>query len=108
MHTSPQSRISPTVLSGTLIAVSTLWFVLALVFNLTNQDSKDGVFGAPVWDLLSITVIPFAALVFAPWLVVARRLAGQRLRAIDYFALIAGITPLACIGILFLILFFSR
>jgi hypothetical protein len=96
------------VLSGTLIAFSALWFVSAFVFNLTNKDSKDGVFGAPVWDLLFITVIPFTALVFAPWLVVARRLAGQRLRAIDYCALTAGVAPLAFIGILFLILFFSR
>jgi hypothetical protein len=108
MHTSPQSKISPTVLSGILIALSAFWFISVCVFNLTNKDSKDGVFGAPVWDLLCITVVPLAALVFFPWLIVARRLAGQRLRVIDYCALTAGATPLACIGILFLVLFFRR
>ena len=64
MHTSPQSKISPTVLSGILIGLSAFWFISVCIFNLTNKDSKDGVFGAPVWDLLCITVVPFAALVF--------------------------------------------
>ena len=108
MHTTPQTRISPSVLSGILIAFSALWFVSAYVFYLTNRNSKDGVFGAPVWDLLFVTLIPVIMLLLAPWLVIARRVAGQHLRAIDYWALTAGFAPFAFVGILFLILFASR
>jgi hypothetical protein len=108
MHTSPQSKISPTVLSGTLIAFSALWFLSAWIFYLTNRSSKDGVFDAPVWDLLFLTLIPLSTFLLAPWLVIARRVAGQHFRAIDYCALVAGIAPFVFVGVLFLIFFATR
>jgi hypothetical protein len=108
MHTTSQSRISPTMLSGTLIAFSALWFVSAYIFYLTNRSSKDGIFGAPVWDIVFVILFPLATLFLAPWLVIARRVAGQRLRAIDYCALTAGVAPFAFVGALFLIFSVSR
>lgn len=103
MNTSTQSRVSPTVLSSMLIAFSTVWFVSAYVFYLTNRNSKDGVFGAPIWALLFLTLIPLSTFLLAPWLLRARRGAGERLRAIDHCALVAGVAPFAFVGILFLI-----
>ena len=108
MHTSPQSRISPTVLSGTLIAFSALWFLSAYVFYLTNLNSKDGVFDAPVWALLFLTLIPLTTFLLAPRLVRARRVDGQRLRAIDYCALTAGVAPFLFVGALVLIFYLFR
>jgi hypothetical protein len=108
MHTSPQSRISPTVLSGTLIAFSALWFLSAYVFYLTNRSSKDGIFGAPVWALLFLTLIPLTTLLLAPWLIRARRVGGQRLRAVDYCALTAGVAPFLFVGALVLFFYLTR
>ena len=108
MHTSPQSRISPTVLSSTLIAFSVLWFLSAYVFYLTNRSSKDGVFGAPVWALLFLTLIPVSTFLLAPWLIRARRVDGQRLRSVDYCALVAGVAPFLFVGALVLFCELSR
>jgi hypothetical protein len=108
MNTSPQSRVSPTVLSSVLIAFSVLWFASAYVFYLTNRQSKDGVFGAPVWALLFLALVPLSTILLGPWLLRARRVDGQRLRAIDYCALVAGVAPFAFVGILFLIFFVTR
>jgi uncharacterized membrane protein YhdT len=102
MSASLKSRISPTVLSGTLIAFSALWFLSAYVFYITNRSSKDGLFGAPVWSLLFITLIPLTTILLVPWLVRARRVDGQRLRAIDYCALAAGVAPFLFVGYLLL------
>ena len=82
MSTSLQSRVSPTLLSSTLIASSALWFVSAWVFHLTNRNSKDGVFGAPVWILLLLILIPLSTFLLTPWLLWARRAGGERLRAV--------------------------
>src|SRR5438477_11929236 len=103
-----QSRVSPTVLSGTLIGFSVLWFASAYVFYLTNRQSKDGVFGAPVWALLFLTLVPLSTFLLAPLLLRARRVDGQRLKAIDYCALAAGVAPFAFVGALFLIFFVIR
>jgi uncharacterized membrane protein YhdT len=88
-----------------LIAFSVLWYISAYIFYLTNRNEKDGVFGAPVWDLLSVLLIPFITLLFAPWLVRARRIGGQRLHVIDYCALVAGFVPFLSIGVILLVLF---
>lgn len=108
MDTSRQARLSPTVLSSVLIALSALWFISAYVFYLTNRESKDGVFGAPVWALLFLTLVPLSTFFLAPCLIGARRHDGQRLSVVDYWALAAGIAPFAFVGGLFLILFLSR
>src|SRR5271154_3423048 len=108
MNASRQFKASPKCLSGMLFAFSALWFVSAYVFYLKNRSSKDGVFGAPVWDLMFVTIAPFTALWFGPWLIIARRGAGQRLRLIDYCALIAGLAPFSYVGILLLIFFAGR
>jgi len=96
------------VLSGTLIAFSALWFLSAYVFYLTNRSSKDGVFGAPVWALLFLTLIPLSTFLLAPKLVRARRVDVDRLRAIDYCALIAGVAPFLFVGGLVLLFYFTR
>ena len=108
MNATPHSRITPAVVSSTLIAFSALWFVSAYVFYVTNRQSKDGVFGAPVWSLLLLTLVPLSTFLLAPLLLRARRVDGQRLRAIDYCALAAGVAPFAFVGVLFLILYLSR
>src|ERR1051326_8073946 len=93
MNASWQSRVSASVLSSLLIAFSCLWFVSAWVYYVTNRHSKDGTFGAPVWVLLFLVLVPLSTLFLAPWLLLARRSVGQRLRAIDYCALAAGAAP---------------
>jgi hypothetical protein len=108
MNTSPQSRISPTVLSSVLIALSALWFVSAFIFHLTNRFSKDGVFGAPIWTLLFLTLVPLTTFLLVPWLLRARRIDGQRLKVIDYYALAAGLAPFAFVGILILVFFVTK
>ena len=105
MHTSPQSRVSPTVLSSALIAFSIIWFASAYVFHVTNRGSKDGVSAAPLWTMLLLVLIPLSVLVVGPWLLRARRVDGQRLRPIDYFALVAGLAPVAILGSLFIYVF---
>src|SRR5262245_12702567 len=102
MHASPQSRVSPSVLSSALIAFSVLWFASAYVFHVTNRGSKDGVSAAPLWTMLLLVLIPLNTLVLGPWLIKARRGDGQRLRAIDYCAFAAAAAPFAFIGGLFL------
>ena len=104
MNTAPQSRISPTVLSSILIASSAVWFVSAWVFYLTNRSSMDGVFGAPVWALLFLTLVPLTTFLLAPWLVRARRSEGEHLRAVDYCALVAGTAPFVFVGVLVLVI----
>jgi hypothetical protein len=93
------------VLSSALIALSVLWFVSAYVFYLTNRQSQDGVFGAPLWALSFLTLVPLTTFLLGPLLLRARRRDGQALRPIDYCALLAGGAPFAFVGVLFLILF---
>jgi len=108
MSTSLQPRVSPTVLSSALIGFSALWFISAWVFHVTNRSSKDGVFGAPVWTLLLLVLIPLSTFLLAPWLFRARHAGGERLRPIDYCALVAGVAPFAFVGILVLIVLATR
>lgn len=108
MNASSQSRVSPTVLSSALITFSALWFISAYVFYLTNRESKDGVFGAPVWALFFLTFIPLSTFLLAPSLLRARRVDGQRLRGVDYCALMAGVAPFAFVAVLFLMLFLTK
>ena len=108
MQTPAQSRISPTVLSGGLIALSFLWFASVWVFRFTNRYSKDGVFDAPLWDLLVLALVPLSTLVLGPWLIRARHADGERLRAVDYCALLAGVAPFLFVGALCLFAFGAR
>ena len=108
MHASPQSRVSPTVLSSALIGFSSLWFVSAWVFHVSNRYSKDGVSGAPLWALLFLVLVPLSNFVLVPWLLKARRADCQQLRAFDYCALLAGVAPFAFVGVLILIVIASR
>jgi hypothetical protein len=108
MNVVPQSRVSPTVLSTVLIASSVVWFFSAWVFYLTNQSSKDEVFGAPVWALLFLVLVPLSACLLAPLLVKVRRCHGERLRVVDYCALAAGVAPFAFVAVLLLVFFITR
>jgi len=108
MNARVQSRISATVLSSALIVSAAVWFVSAWVFYLTNRSSKDGVFGAPVWALLFLVLVPLSACILAPLLVKVRRCHGERLRAVDYCALAAGVAPFAFVGVLLLVFFITR
>ena len=108
MSVSLRSRIPATVLSSALIALLAIWLVSAWVFYLTNRDSKDRVFGAPVWALLFLTLVPLSTLLLAPWLIRARRGQGERLRVIDYYALAAGMVPFGFVGLLLLTWFATR
>jgi hypothetical protein len=106
MRATPQSHVPPTVLSGVLIACSALWFVAAWIFYLTNRTSKDGVFGALLWALLLLVLVPLSVFVLAPCLVKARRSDHQCLRALDYCELLAGIASFAFVGVLLLVYYF--
>ena len=98
-------RIPATALSGGLIGLALLWFASAWVFHDANRQSKDGVFGAPVWTLGALVLVPLATLLLVPWLIVARRSDGQRLHGLDYLALLAGAAPFAFAGARFVGIF---
>jgi hypothetical protein len=108
MNPELRSRISPTVLSGALLAFSAIWFTSAWVFYLGNRSSKDGVFGAPVWSLLFLALVPLSTFLLAPLLINARRCHGERLRVVDYCALVAAAAPFAFVGFLLLVLVVIR
>ena len=108
MKASPQSRVSPALLSSALIALSALWFISADVFYLTNRASKDGVFGAPVWALFFLTFIPLSTFILAPWLLRVRSTESQQLKTLDYCGLAAGAAPFIFVGFLFLKFFVTR
>jgi len=103
MQVPTQSRISATVLSSGLIVFSLLWFAAMLVFHVTNLQSKDGVFGAPVWTLLILVLVPLVTLILTPLLFSARRAESQQLKVVDYCALAAAAAPFAFVGGLILI-----
>jgi hypothetical protein len=103
MSTSFHRRLSPTVLSAALLVLAALWFVSAWVFHVTNLHSKDGFFGAPVWALVLLVLVPLTSLVLAPCLVQERRSEGGRLHLVDYVALAAAVAPLVFVGALFLV-----
>jgi hypothetical protein len=108
LNIAPQSRVSPTLLPSALIASSVVWFFSAWVFYLTNRSSKDGVFGAPVWALLFLVLVPLISCLLAPLLVKVRRCHGERLQVVDYCALAAGVAPFAFVALLLLVLFITR
>ncbi len=95
MNTALHSRVSPVVLSSMLIALSALWFISACVFHVANRTSKDSIFAAPVWALLSLTLVPLSTCLLVPWLLRARRREGKHLQAIDCFALVAAVVSFA-------------
>jgi hypothetical protein len=108
MHVSAKSRVSPTVLSGALIAFQILWCASIYAFRVANRSSKDGVSAAPLWAMGVLLLVPLSTMILGPWLVRARRVDGQRLQAVDYCALVLGSAPLAYMGFLFLSVFFER
>jgi hypothetical protein len=92
-----------------MIALSALWFVSAWVFHVTNRNSKDGVFGAPVWALVVLVLIPLSTLaILTPCLLRARWEEEDRLHPLDYCGLVSAVSPLVFVGILILISFVSR
>jgi len=103
MHKTSQTRISPTVLSIALMALSIVWFVSADVFYVSNRDSKDGVSNAPLWTYLFLLVVPASTFLIWPVLRKARRDEGQRLGLIDYCGLGAGLAPFVFLGLSILI-----
>ena len=108
MNTLRQSSITPTVLSGALVVSGALWSVAAYVFQVTNRQAKDGVFGAPLWALVVLVLVPLSTVVLAPWLLRARHSAKQKLRHIDYLALAMGAAPFAFVGGIYLVAFLTR
>src|SRR5436190_24360522 len=102
MHTSPQSRVSPTVISGALIVLSALWFLSAYVFYVANGQSKDGWSAAPVVAMLALVVVPFVAPMLTFWLLAARRAERQRMRPIDFIAVATVAARFMIAGILWL------
>lgn len=108
MHTSPQSRVSPTVISSALIVLSALWFVSAYVFYLANRQSKNGWSDAPVLAMLVLIVVPLLAPLFTFWLLAARHAERQRVRPVDYIAMAAAAAPFIFVGILWLVLYSSK
>lgn len=103
MSASIQPRLSPTLISTTILVLTAMWFVSAWVFHITNLHSKDGVFGAPVWSLGILLLVPLTSLVLALWLVQERRTEGSKLRLIDFTALVAVVAPVLFIGGVFLV-----
>lgn len=109
MKTRLQSHLSPAVVPLAMIAFSGIWFMAAWVFSLTHERTKDEIFGAPVWVLLILTLVPLSSwFLLAPWLLIIRWRDDERLRPIDWFGLAAAIAPFAFIGVMLLILYFSR
>jgi uncharacterized membrane protein len=108
MNTLRQSSITPTVLSGALVVSGALWSVAAYVFQVTNRQSKDGVFGAPLWALVLVALVPLSTVVIAPLLLRARHRAKERLRPFDYLALAVGAAPFAFVGGIYLVAFLTR
>ena len=96
-------RLSPTVLSAALVVFAAAWFIAAWVFHAANENSKDGVFRAPVWSLGVLVLVPVISLVLAPWMVQERRAEGGNLHKIDYVALLAAVSPVIFLVILFVI-----
>jgi len=105
MNATPHSRVSPTVLSSVLIAFAAIWYISAYVFYVTNLGSKDGVSAAPLWTMLLLVLVPLSTLIIGPWLIRARRVAGQHLRPVDICALVAAFMPLVISGVLFVYVF---
>jgi hypothetical protein len=103
-----QVRVTPTVLSGTLIGFVALWFASAIAFSIANTQSKDGWSAAPVSVMWALFILPLLALVLAACLVSARRTHGQRLRAFDYCAIAAATAPFVVVGGVFLTLVLNR
>lgn len=95
-----QSRIWPTGFSVSLIALTAIWFVSVHVFDVANEHDKDGITGAPVWDLGLLLLIPITSFVLAPLLIRARWVNREKLRVVDYCGLASGIAPFAYIGML--------
>ena len=109
MTCSKQFRVSPTVLPSAMIALSALWFISAWVFDVANRNSKDGVFGAPVWALGVLVLIPFSTLVIlTPCLLRARWEGEGRLRLFDYCGLAVGLSPFLFVLILIVLNLASR
>ncbi len=91
-----------------MIALSTLWFFSAWMGSLTRDRTKDAVFGAPVWVLLLLVLIPFCIILLTVYLLRARWEADGRLQPFDYCGLIAGFLPFAVIVVLSLIPLFKK
>ena len=108
MSTLRQFNITPTVLSSALVVSGALWSVAAYAFQVTNRHSKDGVFGAPLWALVVLALVPLSTLVLAPWLVRARHTAKQRLGSFDCLALAVGAVPFVVVGGIYLVAFLTR
>ena len=86
-----------------MLVLVVAWFVGVWVFHVTNLHSKDGVFGAPVWSLGILLLVPLISLVLAPCLVQERRAQGSKLRGVDYAALGAAVAPLLFVGGAFMV-----
>jgi hypothetical protein len=99
MHTSPQSRVSPTVISGALIVLSALWFISAYAFYVANSQSKDGWSAAPLVAMLALVVVPFVAPMLTFWLLAALRAERKRMRPGDYIAVATAAAPFIIVGI---------
>ena len=91
-----------------LIGYSALWCASALVFYLTNRQSKDGWSAAPLSVMWALVILPSLELVLVASLLGVRRAHRQRLTVVDYFAIGAAAAPFVFIGLLFLIFFLSR
>jgi hypothetical protein len=81
------------MISAIILVLTSVWFVSAWVFHITNLHSKDGVFGAPVWSLGILLLVPLASLVLAACSIQERRTEGGKLRLIDFGALAAAASP---------------
>jgi cytochrome bd-type quinol oxidase subunit 2 len=101
-HQPNHRRLSPSVLSAALVVFAAAWFIAAWVFHAANEHSKDGVFGAPVWTLGVLVLVPVISLVLAPCMVQERRSEGS-LHKIDYVALLAAVSPVIFLVILFVV-----
>jgi hypothetical protein len=93
MSISIHRRLPPTVISAALLIFAGVWFVSARIFHVANLHSKDGVFGAPVWSLGILFLVPLTSLVLGPCLVHERRTAWGKLHLVDYAALVAALAP---------------
>jgi hypothetical protein len=101
VHSPIRRNVSPTVLSVALVVFAAAWFSSAWIFYATNLDSKDGVSAAPVWSLGVLILVPLISVVLAPCMVQGRRAGGGKLHGVDYVALLAAVSPVIFIVIMY-------
>ncbi len=102
------TKATPGALSWLLVVLVGVWAVAAVAFNLSNRESKDGIWGASVPTLAALSAVLVLLPILVPWLVRARRSEGQRFTAFDRFAVVLAASPYLFVAGLIAYVFLRR